>query len=834
MSHFGENLPVSQIIRPLIDAIRDGRDVILQAAPGAGKSTLVPLTLLSESLDGKILLMQPRRVVVRSLASFLASQCGEDVGETVGYRIKGDTRTSGKTKIEVITEGVLARMIQSDPELDGVSLIIFDEFHERSIHSDYGLALALEVQQGLRDDLRLLVMSATFDVDEVQSLMPDALSLQSEGRQFPIETHYIGNIKHDDIVDVSTRCVLEAINQHEGDILVFLPGARWINRALQRLSETLNSAGVSVVPLFGGLSQDAQQQALQPASAGGRKVILSTNIAETSLTLPGITVVIDSGREQQAFFHPASGLTQLSLQMISQASATQRQGRAGRVQAGHCYRLWGQDNQHRLARDITPQILSQDTTAVTLDALAWGTRITDMALLTQPSRGQLQYSERVLSDIEAIDSSGLITAKGRQLSAFPTSPQHGAGLLSCQRYAKQHDMPLILSAACYLVAWVEEGMGKNEAFNLLDQWHHINGYVYQQWLKQARRLWGLLGGEAAIAAPKDIDDKAIVLAAMLCFSDRIAKRRNDNNYTMASGCGAQLTRYQGKPIDWMVILAGQFKGSEVSISLAIPLTYPLFEDLMRDEFSRQTLVRFDKEKQRLRSEDVLLYKRLVIEQVPSEQKSPDAIAQAWLDYLAQTELKQWPMNAPAWQWFFKLNNAKSIALRQPAAYDGGIDWPNIDKDWLLDALSQVSVDKLGRCVDLQDIAKLDWVSVFTQSLSWPQQDAINQFMPSVIPVPSGHQRSLTYLENGGVKLSVKMQEMYGLAEPILVADNKLTVTIELLNPAGRPIQTTQDLGGFWRGSYVDVQKEMKGRYPKHFWPDDPATAQATTKVKSRM
>ena len=834
MSRFGENLPIAQIIRPLLDAISTDNDVILQAAPGAGKSTLVPLMLLRASLPGKILLMQPRRVVVRSLARFLAEQCGDAVGETVGYRIKGETRVSRQTQIEVITEGVLAKLIQSDPELHGVSLIIFDEFHERSIHSDYGLALAIEVQQGLREDLRLLVMSATFNTDDVSTLLPKAVVLHSEGRQFPIDTHYVGNLKHEDIVPGSVRCVMTALLQHEGDILLFLPGAKWIHRAQQLLSDQINDPNVLLVPLYGALSQAAQQQALIPAPSSHRKVILSTNIAETSLTLPGITVVIDSGREQQAGFHAASGLTQLSLQMISQASAMQRQGRAGRLQAGHCYRLWGQDNQSRLAKQITPQILTQDITAVTLDALAWGTQLSEMAMLTQPTKAQAQFSQRVLLDIAAIDKNGHITPKGRQLSSLPISPQNGAGLLSCQHGAPHHQDPSLLSAACYLIAWVEEGLGRNDTFNLLDQWRQLTGFIQQQWLKQAKRLWSLLADQSAMVAVDKINDDAIATAAMLCFPDRIAKRRHENAYTMTAGSGAKMLRYQGKSIEWLVVLAGQFKDSDVTISLAVPIDYRRFEQVMGALFKRATRVRFDKDNQRLRSEDVLTFQRLVLQQTPSQQKVPEAIVSAWLDHLAQMELQQWPMSETAWQWYYKLNNAKSIALRQPAAYDKQTSWPEINKDWLLAALAEQGQDALGRCIHLPDLAKLDWVRVITQGLSWPQQDAIKQFLPSSLSVPSGQQRQLTYLENGAVKLSVKMQEMYGLSAPILLADKRLTVTVELLNPAGRPIQTTQDLGGFWRGSYIEVQKEMKGRYPKHYWPDDPASAQATTKVKSRM
>ena len=834
MSSFGQQLPVTSVIQPLMDATLSGNDVILQAAPGAGKSTVVPLALLEQGFDGKVLLMQPRRVVVRSLAQFLASQLGENVGETVGYRIKGETKTSAKTRLEVITEGVLARMIQSDPELNGVSLIIFDEFHERSIHSDYGLALAIEVQQGLREDLRLLVMSATFNVEEVASLLPDATCLHSEGRQFPIETIYVGNIKHDDIVEQSVRCVIRALDQHEGDILVFLPGARWINQALNKLEARVSDSDVILVPLFGALSQAEQQQAIAPAPLSKRKVILSTNIAETSLTLPGITVVVDSGREQQARFHAASGLTQLSLQMISQASSIQRQGRAGRVQAGHCYRLWGKDNQSRLAKDITPQILAQDVTGVTLDALAWGTKLTEMAMLTQPSRAQSRFSQTTLFDIGAIDKNGQILARGQKLAAFPIAPQYGAGLMDSTNYAEQYDAPNILAAACFLIAWVEEGIGRQDSGNILDQWRELSGPKKKQWLKQSARLWSLVRPSSPMPEPEGSNDDSIAIAAILCFPSRIAKRRGSGRYTMASGSGAQLRQETGKPIDWLVVLSGQNKDSEVVISQAIPFEYALFERVMGAQFKRETIVHFDKDAQRMRSEDALTFKQLILERSPSQRKAKDKIAAAWVDYLEQLDFKQWPLEESDWQWLKKIELARCISLRQPAAYDGDDPWPQPNQNWLLDGIIEHYQAPLSRCTSLADLAKLNWTELFTQMLTWPQQDAIKQFLPSSLAVPSGNQRKLDYLDNGKVKLSVRMQEMYGLAAPIYVAEGKVIVTVELLNPAGRPIQTTQDLGGFWSGSYADVKKEMKGRYPKHYWPDDPTSAQATTKTKKAM
>lgn len=445
--------PVQHIFPDLSHALQAGNAIVC-APPGAGKSTQLPLHLLRTISNGKILLMQPRRVVVRNLAHFLAKQLGEQVGETIGYRIKGDTKVSADTRLEVITEGILTRMMQHDPELEGVAVVVFDEFHERSIHADFGLALAIEIQQGLRDDLRLVVMSATLDVQSVHRLLPDAPVLESQGRMFEVETHYGGQTSPEKLSQTTVQTIHQALDNHVGDLLVFLPGAKWILQCERMLQEygRLTSHAADVHLLYGALSTDDQLAAIQPAPAGRRKIILATNIAETSLTIEGITVVIDSGREQAAQFHLATGMNELTLQMISQASAIQRQGRAGRVQAGVCYRLWPKEQQGRLAKTATPQILREDITPLLLDTLQWGTTINALALIDQPSHAQQNHALDTLLSLQAIDDTGKLLARGKALANYPCHPRIAALL---ERVKERDEQPLHVTAA-WVAAYLED------------------------------------------------------------------------------------------------------------------------------------------------------------------------------------------------------------------------------------------------------------------------------------------------------------------------------------------------------------------------------------------
>lgn len=823
-----KNLPAASLITDLHQALEVG-NVIVGAPPGAGKSTALPLSLLQRKTSGRILLMQPRRVVVRNLAGYLASQCNEPVGETVGYRIRGESKVSRSTRLEVITEGILARMIQQDPELPGVDTIIFDEFHERSIHSDFGLALSLEVQQGLRDDLRLMVMSATLELASVKTLLPDAATLTTQGRTFPVEVLYTGNISAQNLHDQVARQIRQAVNQHGGDVLVFLNGRGAINRVAALIEDLPSRSGVVIHRLIGSAGKEAQLAAIRPDPEGRRKVILSTNIAETSLTIDGVTVVIDSGMENQARFHPASGLTTLSEQRISQASAVQRAGRAGRVQAGTCYRLWAQEAQSRMAQHSDPQILREDVTPLLLEALCWGSKLHDLPMLTQPSQAQLDVAYNTLTELGATDEQGQVTRYGRELSAIPCHPKLANMLLQAARFADKLGGGQLKEAAALVAALAESGVNGGsillrDAFASLPE--HQKKPVYQQ----AKRYCRFAGANETSLKAASANAEAIACAVALAYPERLAYRRKDA-YKMASGKGA----CSAVAIDsrWLAVLEGQQIGTEFQIRLAEKIDDATIKTLFPDAFSARQVVRFNAANQKMEARQVTGVGEIDVTSEPVANVPGNAWRDAWLQYLTNLDLNKWPIDDTHWQWWFRIQLACKIQLEQPQAFDEPEPWPESFRECLLRAARSLH-GKLITCRQHDDLCRLPWLEALHQTLSWPQQHALEHGLPISLKAPSGHNHKLRYTEHGDAIYPVRMQEMYGQATPVTVASGKVKVVLELLSPAHRPLQTTTDIGAFWQGSYREIQKEMKGRYPKHYWPDDPTTANPTTKTKKAM
>ena len=841
------HLPAFSLVEPLLQAIVN-QNMIIGAPPGAGKSTVLPLSLLNTHIKGKILLMQPRRVVVRNLAQYMAGVLGEQVGDTVGYRIRGENKVSASTRLEIITEGILSRMIQSDPELAGVAVIIFDEFHERSIHSDFGLALALEVQAGLRDDLRLMIMSATLDTAPIASLLAQhspvpTAQLASEGRSFPVTVNYTKEVLAHEVIPHCVEVIMNAVTNHQGDILVFLSGAGAIHAVASRLSAHQQQNNYIIHTLYGAMGKQAQQAAIAPDPQGQRKVILATNIAETSLTIEGVKVVIDSLWENSAEFHPSSGLTQLTQTRISKASAIQRTGRAGRVSEGVCYRLSAKESFERFAEHSAPQILREDVAPLLLETLNWGTHFSNLAMLTQPSKAQSAIAIKALEEIGAVNEKGDFTAYGRSLAQIPCHPQLAHLLL----FAKQNVSAVaqfsdaqkraIKTAAPFIVALAQAQL-QSEHVLISDALLHLTPAQRNDITKQAKRYAQFVGLSEQALDLSALDDEALGLCIAIAFPRQLAFKTSAS-YKLAGGKGADISL--ANPPQWIAVLQGQHIGNSVKIRLAQPIAEAHLKALYPNQFTSSPKVQFNKESQVMEARKVTSFYAIELASSPlsKSERADDPqfylqeTASAWLRYLDALPLKQWPLSQANWRWWYRVKLAAQLNLPQPQAYDTPDPWPTSLSELLAQAREQLA-QSLGTCKNLQSLHGLGWSKILTSALSWPQQDALSQSLPDSVVIPTGRKVSLDFRENGDVVLSVKMQELYGLSSPYVVADGKVKITYELLSPAGRPLQTTKDIVGFWQGSYKEVQKEMKGRYPKHFWPDDPANATPTTKTKKAM
>lgn len=883
------HLPAYELVSPLQGAVA-ANNVIIGAPPGAGKSTVLPLSLLQSSLQGKILLMQPRRVVVRNLADYLARQLNENVGETVGYRIKGESKTSSATRLEIITEGVLTRMIQQDPELAGIAAIVFDEFHERSIHSDFGLALALEVQSGLRDDLRLIVMSATLDIAPLQTLL-NAFSvlpvenLNTQGRMFPVDIRYTQDVQAHELVPKTCNIIKQAVGEHDGDILVFLPGRGSINAVAREIKGLAESADMAVHMLYGALSKSVQQAAIAPDPQGRRKIILSTNIAETSLTIEGVTVVIDSLWENSAQYHPSSDITSLTQQRISQASAIQRAGRAGRVMAGTCYRLCSKSSFERLAKHNAAQIEKEDLSSFLLDTLAWGSSPDTLALLTKPTQAQLQVAQQKLLRVNAISQAN-ITPYGRALAQLPCQPHLAHLLLTVKQGidglpADENDA--LRHAAPFVVALSESNISVGGATNVMDALLNANSSTRSQLTQQATRYARYVqnndGKEQRFKLDiNGLDEHALGLCVAIAFPLQVGYRRNSSGqsgespnvskhvvggatrngksqanlieYKLASGKGAELTtsgsllgfsESENGDGPWLAVLDGQLIKSTVAIRLAQPVPESWLRLAFPDAFSEKRSVILNSDTGVMEARvstgfyEITLNSTPVSGQEKSREKAfwDDALCNAWFAHLDALPLSSWPLSDADWQWWRRVEMAGKLNLPQDKAFDEPDPWPSSLSDLVHKAKDSLA-PVLKSCKSIKNLKQLPWKTALNNGLSWPQQDALATLLPTHVTIPTGREASLDYRENGDVVLSVKMPELYSQSAPLTIAGGRVTVVCELLSPAGRPLQTTSDLAAFWQGSYKEIQKEMKGRYPKHFWPDDPANAVPTSKTKKHM
>ena len=832
-------LPIETSLPAILGALRASSALVVQAPPGAGKTTRVPLALLAEPwLAGKtVLLLEPRRLAARAAAARMADLLGESVGQTVGYRIRFDSRITRQTRIEVLTEGILTRRLQRDPALEGVGLVVFDEFHERSLHADLALALCLDSQRGLREDLRLLVMSATLDGAAVARLLGDAPVVASQGRAHPVARHYLprdpGGLDPGAVV----RAVRDALDRDSGDILVFLPGGGEIRHVQRRLAAEWPSADPLVLPLYGDLPDTDQRRAIRPDPDGRRKIVLATPIAETSLTIEGIGIVIDSGWTRVPRFDPRSGLTRLETVRVSADAAEQRAGRAGRLGPGVCYRLWSESAQNRLRPHRTPEMLDADLAPLALELAQWGVADAGtLAWLDPPPPGALAQARDLLADLEALDERGRITPAGRELAELPAHPRlaHllrrgaalGLGDLAADlaalleerdvlrgEHASGADIAARLDA---LRAFRRDGRG--------DARQGVDPVACARAERAARRWRQLLrvAGERETAPEPAMAGLLLALA----YPDRLARRRDGDaeRYLLANGRGARLAA--GDPLskrDWLAAAHLDAGASEGRIWLAAPVDPADLARHLADRIQTVREVGWDERQAAVVARRERRLGALVIDGGPLADPDPAALRRAMLAGVRQLGLDSLPWTDELRDW-----RERAMALRHWFPEDG---WPDLTDAWLAEHLDGWLGPWLDGITRREHLRRLDLAAALHGSIDGRRRTRLNELAPTHLLVPSGSRVRLRYPPGEPPVLAVKLQELFGLADTPRVADGRIPVTLHLLSPAQRPIQVTQDLRGFWERTYPEVKKELKGRYPKHPWPDDPWTATPTRRTR---
>ena len=896
-------LPIDDVLPQLRAALGSHRSVVLQAPPGAGKSTVVPLALLDEAwMRGKRLIMlEPRRLAARAVAQRMAASLRESVGQTVGYRMRLDTQVSKNTRIEVVTEGVLTRMLQSDPALEGVAALIFDEFHERSLQADLGLALSLDARDNLTPDLKLIMMSATLDGERVAALLGDAPIVSAQGRMFPVETRFVGKSApllpdataprgtQESPERVVAQIVLAALDEEPGDVLVFLPGAREIRRVQTLIEERLPSrasrgasgsnversgirggddvgtgaagAGhgaaarsvrgdvVTLLPLFGDLSASEQDAALAPAASGTRKVVLATNIAETSLTIPGVRIVVDSGLVRRSVFDPSTGMSRLETQRVSRASADQRQGRAGRVEAGVCYRAWSEGAQRSLAPFSPPEITDADLTPLALDLANWGTRdATDLRWLDAPPAPMLSSARDLLAHLGALDSQGRITPHGREMATLGVHPRLAHMLL------RARDLGALPMAADFAALLSERdllrgGAGSRDADvrSRLDIFRSerappgVDWGAFQRAKKTSRDLYRRLsdrrsesdvsprntGGPGKSSQSGAGVDAGVLLA--FAYPDRIGKRRagSDARYTLANGRGAHFadTQSLGRQ-DLIVAVDLDDRERDARILIAAPLARADLERHFADQLVRTESVEWSSRDQAVIARRVVRLDAAVLEEQPLPKIPVEPARAAML--IGAREL-----GIDAFNW---TRDARDLQARMEFVRKHAPDasaWPAVDDASLAASFDEWLAPWLDGVTRKDHLSRVSLVEALRARLPWDQQRKLDELAPTHLEVPTGSRIRIDYLDESAPVVAVRLQEVFGLEKTPLIGGNRVPITFKLLSPAQRPVQVTRDLAGFWRGSYADVRKDMRGRYPRHYWPENPLEAEPTRGVRRK-
>ena len=826
--HFDQPLPIDAALPGLTAALAGHNTAVLVSPPGAGKTTRVPLVLAEEAWakGKKILVLEPRRIAARAAAARMADTIREPVGRHVGYRVRFGSKVSRETRIEVVTEGIFTNLILDDPSLDGVAAVLFDEFHERSLDADLGLALGRDAQQGLREDLKILVMSATIDGARVSRILGDAPVVESEGRAFPVETRYVGRDARAPIEAQVAEAVVRALRAEAGSALVFLPGAAEIRRCETRLRERVDDPAVDIVPLFGALDAAMQDHAIAPAHAGRRKVVLATSIAETSLTIDGVRIVVDSGLARVPRYEPDVGLTRLETVRVSRASADQRRGRAGRTSPGVCYRLWDEPQTGSLEPYTRPEILSADLSSFVLDLAQWG--VSDPSSLTfldPPPKAALTEATNSLRELGALDDAGRITSEGKALRALPLPPRLARMIVDAAARGAG------MGAAEIALALTERGLGGNDVdlAHRLDALRRDRSPRAEEARRTAKR-WAEIGAQqrrstGAEHAPNSGDDLSAGAILALAYPDRVAKNRGNGSFLLANGRGASVD--QASPLAREPYLAvAEMSGAahQGRILLAAAISLDEIEEEFADHIVAHADVTFDPQGLALRARSARRLGAIALNErtmaVPADEESAKKLAEG----IAAAGLRHLPWTKALTQLRDRVNFVRRAE---------GDEWPDLSDEALAATAAEWLAPMLTGKTAVSQIGADDLDAALATLLPYKLRRKLDSEAPTHFEAPSGSNVPIDYEAPEGPKLSIRVQELFGLNKHPSIAGGRIPLVVELLSPAHRPVQLTRDLPGFWRGSYADVRTDMRGRYPRHPWPEDPTTAPATRRARPR-
>jgi len=820
---FTTSLPIDGVLDELRAALAARNSAVLVAPPGAGKTTRVPLALMDQSWveSRKILVLEPRRIAARAAAERMAHVLSENVGETVGLRARMVSKSGPKTRIEVVTEGVFTRMIIDDPELSGVGAVLFDEYHERSLDAELGLALALDCQGGLRDDLRILPMSATLDGARVAELLGNASVIASEGRAFPVETRYLGRTATARIEDQVADAVMRALREERGSVLAFLPGQGEIRRVEERLKERINDPTIVLAPLYGAMDIKAQDLALEPVPNGLRKVVLATSIAETSITIDGVRVVIDSGLARVPRFEPDVGVTRLETVRASRAAADQRRGRAGRTEPGVCYRLWDEPQTQSLPAYPEPEIHSADLASLLLDCAEWGTADPrTLSWIDPPSAAAIDAAREELRELEALDAEGRITAIGKRLRALPLPPRLARMVMSAAEVGREHE------AAEIAALLVERGLGGND----VDLAQRLEGFRRDR-SRRASDMRKLASSWAWMStsrrAVKEADDEVSIARLLaLAFPERIGKARGTTGqFILANGRGANLDATHPLARSPFLV-AAELSGSASSTRILLAVAADEADVLAMAEkrIRASDEIEFDQSAAALRARHVRRLDAIVLASEPRAVAPNEETARLLADGVAKLGLDRLPWSKA------QVQLRDRVGFLRAAGED---EWPDLSDVALTNTTAQWLAPFLSGKTKLSDIGADDLNAALDALLPWSLRRRLEAEAPTHFEAPTGNRHAIDYETPRAPALHIRVQELFGLTQHPAIANGKLPLTLHLLSPAHRPIQITRDLPGFWKGSWAAVKAEMKGRYPRHPWPDDPAAALPTARAKPR-
>lgn len=877
-------LPVDEALPALREALARSASAVLQAPPGAGKSTVVPLALLDEpwARSGRLVMLEPRRLAARAVAQRMAATLGEPVGRTVGYRMRFDTRVSRDTRIEVVTEGVLTRMLQQDPALEGTALVLFDEFHERNLQADLGLALALDAQATVAPQLKLLVMSATLDARAIGDWLGGAPVVVAAGRSFPVETRFAGkgapplpaagapHTRGESPERLTMQLIQRALREAPGDLLVFLPGGPEIRRVQALLAAAVNDPGVEILPLYGDLPAAAQDMALARSASGRRKVVLSTNIAETSLTIEGIRVVVDSGLARRAVFDPVTGMSRLETRRISRASAEQRQGRAGRVEAGVCYRLWSEEAHRSLPPFSPPEIAEADLAPLALELAAWGVLGAEtersegagaLRWLDPPPAAMLASARDLLARLGALDREARITPHGRAMAALAVHPRLAHMLLEARALGEAETaarLAALLSERDVLrgsasahdadirsrLEALDEAPDEGQSSGREGAGRHESAQRDRAVLSRVQRTAGALARQlAAIGAtpPGAVgglpEEGPVGVGMLLAFAypDRIGRRRGGGagRYLLSNGRGASFPAPQSLAQQELIVAVDlEDRDRDARILLAAPVDRAQIETFFAGRLETVRSVEWSDREQAVAARETVRLDAIVLEEKPLRDIPPPAVLSAMLEGVRRMGLDALPWSREARELQARIELVRGIAIAGVRT-DGRPPWPDLSDAALAGRLEDWLAPWLEGVTRREHLARVPLIEALLAQLSWEQRQQLDALAPTHLLVPSGSRARIDYLDESAPVVAVRLQEVFGLAETPRIADGRVALTFKLLSPAQRPVQITRDLASFWRSGYPQVRKDLRGRYPRHHWPENPLEAEPTRRVRPR-